>query len=153
MAEVTIDQIKKLREKTGAGVMDCRRALKETKGNLKAAEAWLAKKGIKAAAKRVGRETSQGTISAYTHHDKTVASLVILTSETDFVARTKEFKDLAYELAMQVTATNPKDTKSLLAQPWIRDEKRKVKDLVNQLTAKTGENIKVKEFTRLALRK
>jgi elongation factor Ts len=153
MAKIGVDQISKLRAKTKAGVMDCRKALTETKGDLKKAEEWLHQKGIRSATKRAGRETGQGVISAYTHHDRSVAALVTLTCETDFVARTKEFKDLAHELAMQVAATKPKDIKGLLKQPWIRDEKKKVGDLVKELTGKTGENIKIKEFTRLALRK
>ncbi len=152
MTKITVDQIKKLREETKAGVMDCRQALTKTKGDLKKAEEWLRKKGIKTASKRAGRETGQGVISAYTHHDSSVAALVVLACETDFVARTKDFRDLAHELAMQVAATKPKDIKSLLKQAWIRDEKREVVDLIKQLSAKTGENIQVREFTRLALR-
>ncbi len=153
MAKPTINQIKQLRAKTKAGVMDCRKALRQAQGDMKKAEEWLRKKGIKSMTKRADRETSQGIISAYTHHDRSVASLVTLTCETDFVARTEDFRHLAHELAMQVAATKPKDIKNLLKQPWIRDEKRKVEDLIKELSAKTGENIKIKEFTRLALRK
>lgn len=152
MIKITTEQIKKLRAKTKAGVMDCRRALKESSGDMKKAEEWLRKKGIEAASKREGRKTNHGFIGEYRHHDGTKGSLVLLTCETDFVARTKEFKDLANEIAMQVTAMKPKDVKELLKQPWIRDESKTIGDLIREMTAKTGENIVLKNFKRLDLK-
>ncbi len=152
MTKITTDQVKKLRAKTKAGVMDCRRALKESGGDMKKAEGWLRKKGIESASKREGRETNYGYIGEYRHHDGTKGSLVILTCETDFVARTKEFKDLANEIAMQVTAMEPEDVKALLRQSWIRDESRTIGNLVKEMTAKTGENIVLKNFKRLDLK-
>lgn len=151
MTRVATDQIKKLRAKTKAGVMDCRRALEESGGDLKKAEGWLLKKGIESATKRADRETRHGLVGIYSHHDGTKASLASVACETDFVARTKEFKNLANEIAMQVTAMNPKNIKELLKQLWIRDEKKTISDLVKELSAKTGENIIIKDFKRLDL--
>ena len=151
MSEATTKKIKTLREKTKAGVMDCRQALEETGGDLAKAEKWLRKKGIEAAAKRENRETSQGFIGSYLHHDGTKAALVALTTETDFVARTKEFRELAKEIAMQTAAMKPKNVKELLAMAWIRDESRTIGDLVKELSGKTGENIVLQEFKLMEL--
>ncbi|MCJ7792715.1 MAG: translation elongation factor Ts [Candidatus Marinimicrobia bacterium] len=152
MVKITLEQIKKLRLKTKAGVLDCRQALEESRGDLTKAEKWLRKKGIEAAAKKEGRETKHGWVGAYSHHDGTKASLVALACETDFVARTQEFKTLVQEIAMQVTAMAPKDVKTLLKQPWIRDESRTIADLLKEMTAKTGENIVLKDFKRVDLK-
>ncbi len=148
-----LDQIKKLRAKTKAGVMDCRQALEASHGDFKKAEEWLRKKGLKSADKRVGRETGCGLVEAYTHGEGKIVAVVELCSETDFVARTEDFKKLAHELAMQVAALNPKNIKELLSQPWIRDESRKIDELIKELSAKTGENIKVNRLYRLELGK
>jgi elongation factor Ts len=152
MSKITLDQIKKLRLKTKAGVMDCRQALEESGGDLTKAEKWLRKKGIKTAAQKEGRETKHGFVGVYSHHDGTKASMVALACETDFVARTKEFQNLTKEIAMQVAAMNPKNVKELLKQPWIRDENQTIGDLIKEMTAKTGENIVLKDFKRLALK-
>lgn len=146
---ITLQQIKKLRAKTKAGVMDCRQALEETGGDLKKAEEWLRQKGIRSAEKRASRETSKGLIEVYSHGEGKIVAAVELLCETDFVARTEDFKNLAHELAMQVAAMRPKDSRELLSQPWIRDEKRKVEELVKELSGKTGENIKVGRVVRL----
>ena len=151
MIKITTEQIKKLRAKTKAGVMDCRRALKESSGDMKKAEEWLRKKGIESAFKRVGRETKHGLVEAYTHHNGIIGSVISVACETDFVARTKEFKELVHELSMQVAATNPKSKEDFLKQPWIRDESKTINDLINELKAKTGENIVIEGFRRLKL--
>lgn len=148
-----LDQIKKLRAKTKAGVMDCRQALEASGDNLKKAEEWLRKKGLQSASKRVGRETGCGLVEAYTHAEGKIVAVVELCCETDFVARTEDFKKLAHELAMQVAALNPKNIKELLSQPWIRDESKKIDELIKELSAKTGENIKVNRLYRLELGK
>lgn len=153
MSKVNLEKIKQLRDRTKAGVMDCRQALEECGGDLKKAEEWLKEKGIASARKRAGRETSCGLVEAYVHPDSRVASVVELACETDFVAKTDEFKKLAHELALQVAAMAPKDVKDLLAQPWIRDEKTKVGDLIAQTIAKVGENIVVKRIYRCELGK
>ncbi len=151
--KISLDQIKKLRAKTKAGVMDCRQALEAGAGDLKKAEEWLREKGFKSAGKRAGRETSCGLVEAYTHAEGKIVAVVELCCETDFVARTEDFKKLAHELAMQVAALKPKNVSELLAQPWIRDESKKIEELVKELSAKTGENIKVNRFSRLELGK
>lgn len=151
MTKISTEQIKKLRAKTKAGVMDCRQALKESGGDMKKAEGWLRKKGIDSASKRAGRETRQGLIEVYTHNDGKIVGIVELLCETDFVARTNEFKQLAHELAMQVAAMKPKNVSQFLKQPWIRDEKKIVDSLVKETIGKTGENIVVKRIARFEL--
>ncbi len=151
MKKITTEQIKKLRAKTKAGVMACRQALEESGGDMKKAEAWLRKKGIEAASKRAGRETKQGLIEVYAHNGGKIVGVVELLCETDFVAKTDEFKKLAHELAMQVAAMNPKNVKELLKQPWIRDEKTKIDSLVKEVIGKTGENIVVRRIARFEL--
>lgn len=150
MSKITPDQIKKLREKTKAGVMDCRRALEESNGEMKKAEAWLLKKGMASVQKRSDRQTTQGLVEAYTHHDKSVGALVSVACETDFVAKTDDFKKLVHELVMQVVATDPGNIETLLKQKWIRDDKKTIGDLLKELSGKTGENIVVKGMKRLA---
>ena len=105
---VTSEMVKTLRERTGAGVMDCRRAIEEAKGDLDVAADLLKAKGLAAAAKRVGRVASQGVVEAYIHSGSRLGALVEVNCETDFVARTEEFRNLARELAMQVAATAPR---------------------------------------------
>jgi len=151
MGSISLGQIKQLRIKTKAGIMDCRVALEESAGDLKKAEDWLRKKGIKSAEKRTDRPTATGLIETYSHAEGKIVAVVELLCETDFVARTDDFKKLAHELAMQVAAMNPENAKKLLAQPYIRDEKVIVGDLVKELIGKTGENIKVNRIARFAL--
>ena len=141
--KISLDAIKKLRTKTKAGIIDCRQALEASAGDLKKAEEWLRAKGIKSADKRAERETTSGLVEAYTHGEGRIVGIVELGCETDFVARTDDFKQLAHELAMQVAAMKPKDVKDFLAQDWIRDSSRKIEELVKELSGKTGENIKV----------
>jgi elongation factor Ts len=105
---ITTEAVKELRARTGAGVMDCRRALEETGGNFDRAAEILRTKGLAAAAKRAGRTTSEGIVEAYVHPGSRLGALVELNCETDFVARTEEFKKLARELAMQIAATSPR---------------------------------------------
>ena len=151
MGKITLEQIKRLRIKTKAGVMDCRQALEECGGDLKKAEAWLLKKGKAKAAKRADRETSQGIIQAYTHGDGRIVAVVELLCETDFVAKNEDFRKLARELAMQVAAMNPADAKTLLKQNWIRDESRNIDGLVKETIGTTGENIKIGRIARFEL--
>jgi len=107
MAEIKATDVKALRDRTGAGMMDCKRALEENSGDLDAAIEWLRKKGAAAAEKRVGREAQEGVIESYIHHSRNVGVLVELNCETDFVARTDEFRELARDLAMHIAATDP----------------------------------------------
>ena len=146
-----ITLLKKLRNTTGVSLADCRRALEESNGNYDKALEWIKVRGLEKAEKKAGRETSQGLIEAYIHQNGRVGALVELQCETDFVARTDEFKNLAHELAMQVTAMNPKDIPTLLKQEYIRDSSKTVQDLIKETIAKLGENIVVKRFERLSL--
>lgn len=151
MAKVSMDQIKKLRHQTQAGVMEAKRALEESQGDMKKAKEWLKKRGLDKAAKKADRETGEGVIETYIHTNSRVGAMVKLTCETDFVARTKEFKALAKELAMQVASMNPKDVDELLAQDYIRDSSKKIADLVKEAVAKLGENIKVDDFCQMRI--
>jgi elongation factor Ts len=107
MAEISSDVVKKLRDKTGAGMMDCKRALAETKGDIEQAIEFLRKKGAAVAAKRADKETNQGVIEAYIHAGGRIGAMVELNCETDFVAKTPGFKQLAHDIAMQITAMTP----------------------------------------------
>lgn len=148
---IDVEKIKQLREITGAGISECREALDKSGDDLAKAETYLKELGISKAAKKADRETAQGLVESYVHGGGKIGVLVEVNCETDFVARTEDFKHLAHELAMQISAMNPKNTGELLKQPYIRDPKLSVSDLIKSVIAKLGENIKVKRFTRLAL--
>lgn len=145
---ISAQQIKELREKTQAGFSDCKMALEESNGDMKKAEEILRKKGFEKAAKKSDRETGQGLVESYVHQTGKVGVLVSVLCETDFVARTDEFKHLAHEIAMQIAAMNPKDVDALLKQEYIRDGSKVINDLVTETIAKLGENIKISEFKR-----
>lgn len=149
--QITLKFIKQLREETSVGVMDARKALEESKGNLLKAKEWLSKHAVAKAAKKSDRETPDGLIFSYVHQTGKVASLVKLGCETDFVARTEDFQWLGKEIAMQVASMDPKNPEELLSQEWIRDPKKKIKQLVEEHVAKLGENIKILEITRMTL--
>ncbi len=107
MAEITMEMIKKLREKTAAGMMDCKKALEEAGGDMEKAVDILRQKGLAVAAKRAGKATKEGVVAAYIHANKKLGAMVEVNCETDFVARTEEFQQFAYELAMHIAAANP----------------------------------------------
>jgi elongation factor Ts len=148
---ISMDQIKNLREKTQAGIMEAKKALEESGGDMAKAEAWIAKRGLAKADKKADRETKQGTVGVYVHHDGKRGAMVKLLCETDFVARTDEFKHLARELAMQITSMNPESKEAFLEQEYIRDSKMTISSLIKQVAAKTGENVQLGEFARLEL--
>ena len=145
---ISIDQIKQLREETSAGIMDCRRALDEAKGDMKKAAALLRKWGVEKAEKKSDRATAQGIIYTYVHHGDKVGVMIELNCETDFVARTDEFKKLAHELALQIASMNPKDIDTLLSQEYIRDTSQTMREMIKSVIGKLGENITVKRFVR-----
>ena len=149
---VNIDDIKKLREQTGAGIADCREAIEEAGGDLEKAKEVLKKKGLDKAASKSDREAKAGLIHAYIHSGK-IGSLVEVNCETDFVAKTEDFKVLAQEVAMQVASMNPENVEELLEQDYIRDNSKKIKDLVTDAVAKLGENIQIGKISRLELGK
>lgn len=149
--KISVTDIKKLREETGAGVADCRITLEEAQGDLKRAKEILKARGIEKAAKKAQRVVGQGLIETYVHSGGTVASMVEVLCETDFVAKTDEFKKLTHELAMQVAAMDPADVDELMHQEYIRDGSLEIEDLVKETIAKVGENIKVARFIRFEL--
>lgn len=170
--EYTVKDIQRLRETTGAGPLDCKKALEEASSFDDAVKA-LEAKGKKRAEKISGqdRETREGYIAAYTHFAGNLGALLELNCSTDFVSRNEEFRNLGNELALQVAAMDPKyitleeipaeitegktrkelESMTLMTQPWFKDEKVKIADLVNDLIHKTGENIIVRRFARFKL--
>ncbi|WP_161932190.1 translation elongation factor Ts [Candidatus Chazhemtobacterium aquaticus] len=145
-----MEKIKQLREKTGAGVMDAKKALEESGGDMKKAEEIIAAKGIVKAEKKADREVKSGLVYGYTHQGR-VGVLVEVSCETDFVAKNPEFEALCKEVALQVASMEPKDVEELLEQDYIRDGGKKIKDLVTNLIGKIGENIQVRRFVRFEL--
>ena len=164
--QISVDLIRALRGRTSAGVMDSKRALEEAGGDLDRAEELLREQGIAAAAKKAGRETSEGLVETYVHSGGRIGAMVELNCETDFVARTPEFRELAHDVALQIAAMSPKyvdagdvpegeaadpDQLCLLRQPSIKDSTRSVEDLVTETVGKLGENIRIRRFSRFSL--
>jgi elongation factor Ts len=192
MAEISAAMVKELREKTGAGMMDCKKALAETEGDFAKAEEWLRKKGITGAAKKAGRTAAEGLVGTYVHNGK-IGVLVEVNCETDFVARNEDFQALVRDLALHIAAANPTyvrredvpaavldsekeiervklreqkkpeamiekiltgklekyyETVCLMDQSFVKDDKKKVQEVVAEAIAKIGENITVRRFTR-----
>lgn len=163
---VTTSDVKRLREETGGGVMDCKRALEEADGDFEKAKELLRVAGIATAAKRSDRATSQGLVESYIHGEGRIGALVEVQCETDFVARTDTFKELARNIAMQVAAMNPlaltsedvppdapgaAEDHALLTQAFIKDSSRNIGDIVQDAIAQTGENIQIGRFSRFEL--
>lgn len=196
MAEITTAMIKELRARTGCGMMDCKKALEETGGDMEKAVDYLRKKGLATAVKKAGREAREGVIEAYIHHNRRVGVLVELNCETDFVARTDQFQELARDIAMHIAWANPRyiskedvpadvlerertiereralqegkpanvvdkivegrlgkfySSVCLLEQPFIKDDSKKVSEVIAEKIAVLGENIKVRRFSRFEL--
>lgn len=196
MAEITPAMIKELRARTGSGMMDCKRALEESSGDMEKAIEYLRKKGLATSEKKAGRAAEEGVIESYIHHNRRVGVLVELRCETDFVARTDQFLELARDIAMHIAWANPRyiskdeipgdildreraiekeraleegkpanvvdkivegrlgkfySSVCLLEQPFIRDDSRKVSQIIAEKIAVLGENIVVKRFSRFEL--
>ena len=161
--EITTEDIKTLRKRSGAGIMDCKKALQEAAGLLEEAENILTRKGLDLAAKKSERVAKEGLIEMYVHPGGRLAAMIEVNCETDFVARTEEFKTLAHDLAMQVTAMapayvspsdippgsdlNPEEV-CLVLQPFIKDPSNTVQDIITETIAKVRENVKVRRFAR-----
>lgn len=143
--------IAELRNKTGAGVMDCKEALLKAKGNKGRALEILKVMGKDKAKKRADRLTQHGLIECYVHQGNRIAAMVEVACETDFVARTDDFKKLAHNVAMQIASAAPKDIKELLGQIYIFDDKKTIADLVEEIIAKTGEKCEIKRFERFEI--
>jgi len=150
MADISIEDIKKLREQTGAGITDAKKALVEAGGDFDKAAAAMRKKGFDKAIKRAGREASAGLIGSYSH-DGRIGVLVEVNCETDFVAKTDEFQELVKNLCLHVAASAPKDVDELMGQEFVKDPSKTVDDYVKEHIAKLGENIVVKRLVRFAL--
>lgn len=146
----SIEDVKKLREATEMSIMDIKSALTESKGNFDQAREILKKRGAEISAKKSNRAASEGLVESYSHQGR-IGVLVEVNSETDFVVRNPEFKELAHELALQISAMNPIDVADLLEQEYIRDGSQKVRNLLQQKISKLGENIVIKRFIRFAL--
>jgi elongation factor Ts len=151
MTKIDPKDVQRLRSESGAGVMDCKRALEETGGDYTKALALIKERGIQSVAKKSERSANEGVIASYVHSNNRVGALVELASETDFVARGEEFQKLAKEIAMQVVAMEPATVDELLEQPYIRDSSKKIKDLVIDVAATTKENVHVRRIQRFAL--
>jgi elongation factor Ts len=192
MAEVSATMVKELREKTGAGMMDCKKALSESGGDFAKAEEWLRKKGIAKAGSKEGRVAAEGMIGTYIHGGR-IGVIVEVNCETDFVARNTDFQDLVKDVAMQIAAANPKYVRReevpteqlekekeiqrallkqqgkpeamwdkilvgkvekyyegvcLVDQLWVKDDKKKVGEMITERSAKIGEKVSVRRFVR-----
>jgi elongation factor Ts len=159
---VTIDKIKQLRDETGLSIGECQKALKEAGGDLDRAKGILKKRGTDFAKKRIEKEAGQGIVESYIHPGKKVGAMVELRCESDFVARSEDFQKLAHELCLQIAAGDEEiplgdEDKSsssslavarLLEQPWIKDEQKTIKALIEEYISKFGENIVVKRFVK-----
>ena len=160
---IRTSRIRELRDQCGAGIMDCRKALLEADGDTERALQTLKQQGLLRAKKKADRATTQGLVEAYIHAGGRIGAMVEVNCETDFVARTDEFKELAHRLAMQIAAMNPQcisreeipeaddvnpQVACLLLQPDIKDPDRSVQDTIDEIIAKVGENIKVSRFAR-----
>ena len=157
--DISANMVKELRSKTGAGVMDCKRALEDASGDMEKAAEALRQKGLTKHLKLAGRAANQGLIESYIHTGGRIGALVQLNCETDFVARTDEFRTLARELAMQVASMDPRavgeldsdgsdDETALLDQSYIRDPGKTIRDLIRETIGKVGENIQISRFAR-----
>lgn len=190
---IDIGLLKQLRQETGISIAECRKALSETKGDIEKAKEILRKWGKEFAGKKTQREAGEGIVETYVHPNKKVGVILEIRCETDFVARSEDFKNLAHELCLQIAAMKPmfareedipedflagekriyqeqfansgkpqkvvdqiiegklkkcKEEVSLLSQPWIKDDTKIIKDLIDEYISKLGENIIVKKFTR-----
>ena len=165
---VTTDSIKELRDRSGAGIMDCKRALEAADGVIEEAEKLLAQKGLALASKKAGRTADQGVVDFYVHSGGRLGAMIEVNCETDFVARTDQFKALAHDLAMQVAAMEPlyvrpdevpedsprpAEEVALLSQAFIKDPSKSIQDLVNEAIGQLRENIQVRRFTRFEIGK
>jgi elongation factor Ts len=166
--EITTDMVKALREQTGAGVIDCKKALQEAEGNIEKANELLTERGIALAKKKGDRAAEKGLIETYVHLGGKIGVMIEINCETDFVARTEQFKELAHDIALQIAAMSPlfisteeipanadeefdPQTACLLQQQFIKDPGKTISDLVTETIAKVGENIKIRRFARFEL--
>ncbi len=149
MAEISAKLVQELRQKTGAGMMDCKKALKETEGDIEKGIEWLRQKGIAGATKKSNRVAAEGSVETYIEPNGRVGVLIEVNSQTDFVARNEAFKALAVNLAKQATTVD--NVESLLAEPYTEDKNKTVEQSITEAIAQLGENIKVRRFVNYSL--
>lgn len=147
MANITAALVKELRERTGAGMMDCKKALVECDGDMDKAIDFLREKGLAAAAKKAGRIAAEGMVDSFVDENG-VGVTVEVNCETDFVANTDRFKDLCRDFAKHIAAAAPATVEEMLAQPFYADASKTVNDLIGEATASIGEKISVRRFAR-----
>ena len=145
---VTAALVKELREKTGAGMMDCKKVLTETDGDLEKAAELLREKGITKAAKKSGRVAAEGMVEAYISEDEKVGAIVEVNSETDFVAKNEEFRTFVMDVSKQIVKNNPESVEALLAEPAMFEEGKTVNEALIGKIATIGENISIRRFAR-----
>ncbi len=148
---ISAQAIKTLRERTGAGISEIKRALEDAGGDQTKATALIEERLGSSAGKRTGRDTSAGVVEAYIHSNARIGVLLALSCETDFVARNPAFRSLAHDIAMHIAAMAPDTTETLTGQPFIKDPGKTVGDMVNEYIGRFGENIKIGEFARFEL--
>jgi elongation factor Ts len=148
---ITAQVVKELREKTGAGMMDCKKALSEANGEMEKAIEILREKGLAAAAKKAGRVAAEGIVEVYISEDNKKAGIVEFNCETDFVAANEEFVKLAKDLAKQASLTSATSIEEFIEEKYISDDSKSIKDIVTELIAKLGENMNVRRFEKLAV--
>jgi elongation factor Ts len=149
MAEISAKVVQELRQKTGAGMMDCKKALKENDGDMEKSIDWLRQKGIASAGKKSDRIAAEGLVDTYIQPGGRVGVLLEVNCQTDFVARNEAFKTLVKNLAQQ--AATAENVESLMAQPYIEDKSVTVEEFIKQAIAKLGENMQVRRFVKFAL--
>ncbi len=148
---ITTEQIKELREATGLSIMQCRKALEDASGDKNKAVALLKEKGAEIATKKGSRTLGAGIVTSYIHTGETVGVMLELLCETDFVAKSPEFKSVAKDIAMHIAAMSPADTTELLGQPFIKNPEQKISDLINNTVQKFGERTEVGHFVRFSI--
>jgi elongation factor Ts len=148
MANYSTEDIKKLREETGAGMMDCKKALDEADGNFAKAKEIVRERGLMKADKKADRETKEGCIGQYLHFTNKVGAMVEVLCETDFVVRNEEFQQMARNLAMQVASTNPANVEAFLEEEYLREPSKTVAEYVKELSGKIGEKFVVSRLVR-----
>lgn len=146
--EISSEQVKELRDKTGVSVMECKKALVEAEGDMQKALAILGERSVAMAAKKQDRELAAGTVGAYIHSTAQVGAIVVLNCETDFVSKNEEFMTLARDIAMHISAMDPKDGDELMQQQFIKDPSKTIADLISGATQKFGERIVISGFSR-----
>ncbi len=148
MAAVTSAMVKELRERTSAGMMDCKKALVESDGDMEKAIEWLREKGLSQAAKKASRIAAEGVVAQYLSEDGKVGAIVEVNCETDFVAKTDNFINFANSVAKHIALANPADVDALLAQKYVDDESKTISDMISDATVAIGEKISVRRFER-----